>query len=70
MSSLPWLTDEELVALTKRRQPAAQMRRLREATPPIPYTQCAGRPVVRRSDVVVDSQAPAVKLNWDNAKAS
>jgi len=44
-----WLTDRQLVALPRRRQPAAQIRVLREAG--ILHRVVDGRPVVMAADV-------------------
>ena len=41
---MPWLSDSEMEALTKRKKPTAQMRVLAEAG--IPFKVVAGRPVV------------------------
>ena len=46
-----WLTDDEVAELTRRVQPAAQMRALRNARPPITFTVVDGRPVVPRSQI-------------------
>ena len=59
-----WLTDEQIVELTKKTQPAAQARVLSNSVPPIPYTLVAGRPVVRIIDVV-GSCDTTVNLNWE-----
>jgi len=42
--SAQWLTDEQVEALTRRKQPAAQMRELNRAG--IAFDEVAGRPVV------------------------
>lgn len=60
-----WLTDRQLVALTRRRQPAAQIRVLREAG--IPHRVVDGRPVVMAADVAPggerrDTQGPRLRL--------
>jgi antitoxin (DNA-binding transcriptional repressor) of toxin-antitoxin stability system len=47
----PWLTDSEIVALTRKTQPCAQMRALDSARPPISYRIVSGRPVVQRSEI-------------------
>ncbi len=56
-------TEQELRDRTGKKQPAAQMRALRMAIPPIPFIQLCGKPLVRRSDVV--ESGAKVKLNWE-----
>lgn len=47
-----FLTEEEVETLTKKRQPAAQARALREVG--VPYLMISGRPVVARA-VLMDT---------------
>jgi hypothetical protein len=54
-----WLTDEQLIELTRRKQPRAQIRILNEAG--IPYRIVAGRPVVLRSDLT-EHEEPRSKV--------
>lgn len=62
--TLPWLTPEEVQALTDRRQPAAQIRVLQDAKPRISFKVVGGRPIVPRTEVM-DTVQPSVKLNLD-----
>jgi len=60
-----WLSERQLIALTRRRQGAAQIRVLREAG--IPYRVVDGRPVVLERDIVPsqvgrDTSGPRLRL--------
>lgn len=46
---LMWLSDEQLVQLTRRKQPSAQIRALVAAN--IPFKVVSGRPIVVLSDL-------------------
>ena len=62
----PWLTDKELELLTRRKQPAAQMRVLSEAG--IPYKEVDKRPVVRRDWDAHNYQPPEPTLRLVRAR--
>lgn len=55
-----WLSDEEIRILTRRKQGAAQIRKLRELG--VPHYVVDGKPVVSRSDVEHHRQSDKVKL--------
>lgn len=55
-----WLSDKELQDLTRRKQPAAQVRVLREAG--IVYRMVDGRPVVARAQFEQTERPPEPKL--------
>ena len=58
---MSWLTDRQLIALTRRRQPAAQIRVLKEAG--IAHRVVDGRPVVMAADVALEAGAGALDLS-------
>lgn len=62
---MSWLTERQLIALTRRRQPAAQIRVLKEAG--VPHRVVDGRPVVMASAIEPggerrDTKAPRLRL--------
>jgi hypothetical protein len=57
-----WLTEQEVEALTGRKQPAAQARVL--AKDRIPFRMVNNRPVVVRSDLHPDESRSSVRLNF------
>ncbi|MAC32262.1 MAG: hypothetical protein CME38_01490 [Haliea sp.] len=60
---MPWLTEEEVRHLTRRKQGAAQARVLQKAR--IPYVLVDRRPVVKRDDVDHSKPKERVKLRLE-----
>lgn len=52
----PWLTEEQLERLTKKKRPSAQAEELRRAG--VPFRMVAGRPIV-----LIQSLSPAQKAD-------